>query len=119
MPPQCVSSHAHGETNDAHSQIRNNTGTHMQTPNDHLRALLLERAHEAGLSDSAVARAHNRAYENSTLAPSTIQRFRESDPAPGTPPSQLMQEAYAAVLHTSIVALWREAIQRWEAEVSS
>jgi len=90
----------------------------MQTPNDHLRVLLLERAHEVGLSDSAIARAHNRAYKDSTLAPSTIQRFRESDPAPGTPPSQLMQEAYAAVLQTSIVALWREAIQRWEAEVS-
>jgi len=87
----------------------------MQTPNDHLRALLLELAHNAGLADSAIARAHNRAYKDSTLAPSTVQRFRESTPAAGTPPSQLMQEAYAAALQTTVTKLWREAIRRWEA----
>jgi hypothetical protein len=90
----------------------------MQTPNDYLRALLLERARDAGLADSAVARAHNRAYENSTLAPSTVQRFRESTPAPGTPPSQLMQEAYAAAVGESVPDLWREAIRRWEADAA-
>lgn len=86
----------------------------MSDPNDHLRALLLEQAHVAGLSNSDIARAHNRAYQDSTLAASTVQRFREGEPAPGTPPSQLMQEAYAAALQTPLVDLWREAIRRWE-----
>ena len=62
----------------------------MQTPNDYLRALLLELARDADLSDSAIARAHNRAYADSTLAASTIQRFREGTPADGTPPSRLI-----------------------------
>lgn len=89
-----------------------------RTPNDYLRALLLERAHAADLSDSAIARAHNRAYEDSTLAPSTVQRFREGTPEPGTPPSRLMEEAYAAATETTRLENWREAIRRWEADVA-
>lgn len=88
-----------------------------KTPNDYMRALLLELAEEAELSDSAIARAHNRRYEDSTLGPSTVQRFRTSDVPPGTPPSALMEEAYAAALQTTRVKLWREATRRWrEAE---
>lgn len=88
----------------------------MQTPNDYLLALLIERAHDAGLTNSAIARAHNRAYQDSTLAPSTVQRFREMPHAEGFAPSPLMQEAYAAALKTSVADLWREAIRRWEAD---
>lgn len=88
----------------------------MKTPNDYLRAYLLELAQGADLSDSAIARAHNRAYEDSTLAASTVQRFREGAPTEGTPPSQLMQEAYAVATKTSPVANWREANRRWDAD---
>lgn len=87
----------------------------MQTPNDYLRALLLELAERQGISDSAIARAHNRAHEDSTLAPSTVQRFRESKPASGTPPSPLMEEAYAAATNTTRAENWREAFRRWDA----
>lgn len=90
----------------------------MQTPNDHLRALLLERAQEAGLSDSAIARAHNRAHEDSTLAPSTVQRFRQTS-ADGAAPSRLMEEAYAAALGTTRERLWEEAVRRWRAAMKS
>lgn len=99
-----------------HLLPQNPRTTEVQTPNDYLRALLLERAREMDLADSAIARAHNRAHENSTLAPSTIQRFRESAPAEGTAPSILMQEAYAAATKTTIADNWREAIRRWEAD---
>lgn len=86
-------------------------GLPMRTPNDYLRALLIELAETAGLSDSAVARAHNRAYPESTLAPSTVQRFRKGPS--GEPPSALMEEAYAAATKTSRAANWDEAIRRW------
>jgi hypothetical protein len=88
----------------------------MRTPNDYLRALLLELAHEAELSDSAIARAHNRAYEDSTLAASSVQRFRDGT-IKGTrdAPSELMEEAYAAALGTTRKANWDEAIRRWRA----
>jgi len=87
----------------------------MQTPNDYLRELLLELASEAGLSDSAIARAHNRAHEDSTLAASTVQRFREGTPTEGTPPSRLMEEAYAVATGTTREANWDEAFKRWRA----
>lgn len=85
----------------------------MQTPNEYLRALLLELAEEADLSDSAIARAHNRAYADSTLAASTIQRFRTGPPT--EPPSEMMEQAYAAATGTTRQQNWEKAFQRWRA----
>lgn len=92
-----------------------NAGTMNKTPNDFLRALLLELAQNAGLSDSAIARAHNRAYPDSTLAASTIQRFRTEQPAEGTNVSVLMEDAYAIATETTRIQNWSEAIRRWKA----
>lgn len=85
----------------------------MKTPNEYLRELLLERANEAGLSDSAIARAHNRAYPESTLAPSTVQRFR-TGPAHEAP-SEMMEQAYAIATQTTREHNWEEAFARWRA----
>ncbi|MDR5730552.1 MAG: hypothetical protein RB191_24350 [Terriglobia bacterium] len=84
-----------------------------RTPNDHLRMLLLDLAEKHGLSDSDIARAHIRAHPESTLTASTVQRFRTGTPAPGTPPSFLMEEAYAEATHTTRQQNWNEAIRRW------
>ena len=91
----------------------------MQTPNDYLRALLLELVEKKGLSDSAVARAHNRAHDESTLAPSTFQRFRTETPTEGTAPSRLMEEAVAVATGTDREQNWNEAIRRWRAGLRS
>jgi hypothetical protein len=85
----------------------------METPNQHLRALLLELAEKHNLSDSAIARAHNRAHTDSMCAPSSVQRFRHG-PA-DAPPTALMEEAYAAATGTTRKANWNEAIRRWRA----
>lgn len=87
-----------------------------KTPNDYLRALLLELAENADLSDGAIARAHNRAYEDSTIAPSTVQRWRQIT-LKGTrdAPSELMEEAYAVATGTTRAANWDEAYRRWRA----
>lgn len=85
----------------------------MRTPNEYLRELLLELAEQAELTDSAIARAHNRAYDESTLAPSTVQRFRTG--TPNEPPTPLMEEAYAIATQTSREANWEEAFARWRA----
>lgn len=85
----------------------------MQTPNEYLRALLIERAEAAGLTDSAVARAHNRAYDDSTLHPSSVHRFRTRPTAEA--PTDLMEEAYAAATGTTRQQNWEEAIRRWRA----
>ncbi len=99
----------------------------MQTPNDYLRALLLEEARERGLKDSDIQRAHLRAYGDSTLAIGTINRFRNGyvdkqgvkrTPEIGAAPSPLMEEAFAAALGTSREALWEEAFSRWSAAMS-
>lgn len=89
----------------------------MQTPNEYLRALLLEKAEEAGLTDSAIARAHNRAYPDSTLHPSSVQRFRKGPPT--EPPTPLMEEAYAAATGTTREANWDEAFQRWRTAIGT
>lgn len=92
----------------------------MQTPNDHLRALLLELAENHKLTDSAIARAHNRAYEDSTLTASTVQRFRQGT-LKGTrgAPTELEEQAYAAALQMTRRQLWNEAIRRWRAAEKS
>jgi hypothetical protein len=90
----------------------------MRTPNDDLRELLLELAERDGLSDSEIARAHTRAYADSTLAASTVQRFRTEQPKPEThhvAPSRLMEEAIAEATGTDRVQNWEEAIRRWRA----
>lgn len=92
-------------------------GKAMQTPNEYLRALLLERAEAAGLTDSAIARAHNRAYPDSTLHPSSVQRFRKGPPT--EPPTPLMEEAYAAATGTTREANWDEAFQRWRTTIGT
>lgn len=94
------------------TRIMNRTDRHIATPNDFLWAYLLELAEKNGLSDSAIARAHNRAYDDSTLAASSVQRHRTHHPA-GAVPGQLMEEAYAAATGTTREANWTEAIRRW------
>lgn len=87
----------------------------METPNQYLRALLLELAEQQDLSDSAIARAHNRTHENSTLAPSSVQRFRKGPAA--EPPTPLMEEAYAVATGTTRTDNWDEAYRRWSEAV--
>ena len=88
-------------------------GRTMLTPNTCLRALLLELAEKHELSDSAIARAHNRAYPDSTLVPSSVQRFRTGPVS--EPPTQLMEEAYAVATGTTREQNWNEAFRRWRA----
>ena len=98
----------------------------MQTPNYHLRALLLERAEEAGLTDSAIAQAHHRAYpdRDTELNIGTVNLFRygytdkkgvKRQADPNTPPTELIEEAFAVALGTTRTALWNEAFRRWRA----
>lgn len=85
----------------------------MATPNSCLRALLLELAEKQELSDSAIARAHHRAHADSTLAASSVQRFRTGPVE--EPPTRLMEEAYAAATGTTREQNWNEAFRRWRA----
>src|SRR5258708_2846388 len=80
-------------------------------PNDHLRALLLERM--LRLSNSEIARAHAHAYADSTLAITTVARFRWEEPQMGERVTPLMAEAIAAATGSTPEDDWEEAFRRW------